>query len=79
MAIYNFSNWWDKAAKEAGIDDVHGYTINWDNDIGPNDEGYWEWWEVLSPSGEVVGKFYKQHYAIMVCAFLNEQGLKNKK
>jgi hypothetical protein len=22
------------------------WKIEWHNDVGPDDEGYWEWWEV---------------------------------
>lgn len=74
--FYNFSQWWDDAAKKAGIDGVTGFTIDYGNDIGADDEGFWEWWTIVSPSGEKIAKFDKQEYAIMVCALLNEQGKK---
>lgn len=74
--FYNFSKWLEDAAKNAGIDGVTGFTIKYDNDVGPDDDGFWEWWDILSPSGETIAKCDKQDYAIMICAFLNEQNKK---
>lgn len=43
------------------------YTINYGNDVGPMDECFIEWWEILSPSGELLTKCEKESFAIMPC------------
>lgn len=35
---------------------MSGWKITYDNDTGPNDEGYWEWWNV---SNDELGLSYK--------------------
>jgi len=42
------------------------FIVEYDNDTGPNDEGFWEWWEVAGI------KFKTEKLATVFCAVLNE-------
>lgn len=28
--------------------------VQYDNDVGPDDDGFWEWWGVIAANGETV-------------------------
>lgn len=45
------------------------WKIDYDNDVGPNDEGFWEWWNVTN--GEVFFKANSEADAKWLCDFLN--------
>lgn len=50
------------------------YSVDWNNDVGPNDEGYWEWWEVKDDiDHEVICKCDKKEDADLICGLLNER------
>lgn len=46
------------------------WTIDYDNDTGASDEGFWEWWEVTD--GDRVFKCYDKESAVWLCDMLNE-------
>ena len=47
-----------------------GWTVEYNNDVGPNDEGFWEWHE-LCYAGERVARFDDQATAEMIRDLLN--------
>lgn len=47
------------------------WTIIFQNDVGPNDEGYWEWWE-LQYEGIRVAKLDSAVNAKQLAELLNE-------
>ena len=55
------------------------FKIEYSNDTGLDDEGFWEWWEVRGPGDEVVCKCDDQAWAEKICKLLNseEQGTAN--
>ena len=46
------------------------WKIEYSNDVGPNDEGFWEWWEVSD--GDRVFKSNSKEKAEWLCALLNK-------
>jgi hypothetical protein len=46
------------------------WTVDYSNDTGPDDEGFWEWWEVTD--GERTFKADTQPHAKWLCELLNE-------
>jgi hypothetical protein len=42
------------------------FVVQYNNDVGPNDEGFWEWWEVQGV------KFRSETIANAFAALLNE-------
>lgn len=49
---------------------VAKWTIEYYNDTGPNDEGFWEWWDVTN--GKRSFKTDTEDDAKWLCAFLNQ-------
>ena len=49
------------------------FTIEYNNDIylGPDDDGFWEWWEVRDTRGELVCKCVDKSSAERICDLLN--------
>lgn len=45
------------------------WKVEYSNDVGPNDEGFWEWWEVTN--GQVTFKADAEKDAEWLCAVLN--------
>lgn len=45
------------------------WRVEYDNDVGPNDVGFWEWWEVTN--GKQVYKADTEHDAQLLCDLLN--------
>lgn len=45
------------------------WTIEYDNDTGPGDEGYWEWWDVTD--GNISFRCDSQESAEWLCYILN--------
>jgi hypothetical protein len=50
---------------------VNKWTVEYDNDTGPNDEGYWEWWDVSD--GTTTFKAFTDESAKWLCVLLNRQ------
>lgn len=52
------------------------YEINYSNDVGPEDDGFWEWWEVRlkSPPYHVICKCDDREQAARICELLNKYG-----
>lgn len=46
------------------------WAVEYDNDVGPNDEGFWEWWEVTDC--KTTYKTDDKAAAERLCALLNE-------
>ena len=46
------------------------WKVDYDNDVGPNDESFWEWWEVTD--GTRTFKCDKSEDADFLCDLLNE-------
>lgn len=47
------------------------WTVTYNNDTGPNDEGYFEWWDISD--GNVTFQANDQHSAQWLCDQLNLQ------
>lgn len=47
------------------------WTYRYENDTGLNDEGFWSWFDIVSPAGEVVGRVDDEETAKLFCAALN--------
>ena len=52
--------------KQKGV--VMKWTIEYDNDTGPSDEGFWEWWTVSN--GERAFKCDSEQDAVWLCDML---------
>ena len=50
------------------------WAVEYHNDTGPTDEGYWEWWTVTD--GEKSFKSDDEHDAKWLCTLLNVYGNK---
>jgi len=48
-----------------------GWIIEYDNDVGTNDDGFWEWWNVTN--GEKTFKADTEEDAKMLCDLLNNK------
>lgn len=48
---------------------MHVYEIEHDNDTGPDDDGFWEWWSVIE-DGEEIAKCSKEDDANRIVAAL---------
>lgn len=46
------------------------WTVRYDNAVGRNDEGFWEWWG-LEYDGDRIAKFDEKEDAEAICAILN--------
>lgn len=51
------------------------WSVEYNNDVGRNDEGFWEWYE-LQWAGTRVAKFDQEQHARGIAKILNEQGIK---
>lgn len=48
--------------------------VEWDNDVGSNDDGYWEWWALVDAKGVVVAKCDDEAIANKLADLLNTCG-----
>jgi hypothetical protein len=48
------------------------WRVVYSNDVGPDDDGFWEWWEVTD--GKRTFKSDSEEDAEWLCAVLNKQG-----
>ncbi len=48
-----------------------GWTVEYNNDVGPRDKGFWEWWEILF-DGVRVFKADKEEDAIKLVCLLKD-------
>lgn len=46
------------------------YQFEYDNDTGPGDDGFHEWWEIYDGT-EYIGRAYTEAAAAKICAALN--------
>jgi hypothetical protein len=46
------------------------WKIEYNNDVGPEDETFWEWWEITN--GEIVFETLKEKDAQWLCKILNQ-------
>lgn len=46
------------------------WTYDYDNDTGPRDEGFWEWYNIFR-DGETVGRMKDEKLAAAVCSAMN--------
>lgn len=51
------------------------WVVEYDNDTGPDDEGFSEWWEVSN--GAMSFKAYTKYSAEWLCKTLNKKGEKH--
>ena len=49
------------------------WRVDYDNDVGDDDDGFWEWWEVTN--GATTYKADKEAEATLLCDLLNGQDL----
>lgn len=49
------------------------YFVEYQNDVGPDDDGFWEWWEVIdSADSTVICKCSEKENADKICDLLNK-------
>ncbi len=46
------------------------WSIEYDNDVGPGDESFWEWWTLQDANGNVIAKFDDESTARLLLAAL---------
>lgn len=46
------------------------WSVKYDNDVGPGDEGFWEWWDVTD--GTVTFRADSEDAATWLCDLLNK-------
>lgn len=46
------------------------YTIEYDNDTGPDDDGFWEWWSVLESGREIAKCDHEEDAERIVAALI---------
>ena len=51
------------------VDRAYAWRVDYDNDVGDDDGGFWEWWEVTN--GTVAYKADKETEAKSLCNLLN--------
>lgn len=49
------------------------FTLEFDNDVGPDDGGYWEWWTLIDSEGSHIAKIDDELDAAEICKVLNRQ------
>ncbi len=46
------------------------WTVEYENDVGPGDDGFGEWWELHYKSGRIA-KMDNEEDAVQICGLLN--------
>lgn len=56
------------------ITDLHPlpWRVEYENDTGPGDEGFWRWWEIIDAKGARVAKCDTEEAAAALVAALRE-------
>lgn len=48
------------------------YSIHYDNNTGPGDDGYWEWYEIHNDKGDLIAKTDTKQLAEIIVKALTE-------
>lgn len=51
------------------------WKVKYDNDTGPDDDSFWEWWSVVNDAGVCAAKCDTEQRAKLIAELLNENGI----